>query len=394
MDVIKLDTECVPVGVVENFDSMIWTERYYIPGEFELHTYDIATTLALLPINTFISLADTTQVMYVEEHEIESDENGVPSLTIRGRSLDALLESRYFMTWMQQTNDTSIEIPSYSSEATYPLEMAANIVNSNDDSFWINWHIFEPNHEIGSVIYLTGDTAGMFTMGADIARSIKRGPMDQVVRGLLAEIDAGIRSDRVKTIEYSVGVDASNALIAYKGVDRTESAGGNYVTFSTDNGDLRSVKYLKTVKNLKNVAIAGWIQDIVPSPITGPPMVQHNSFDLTTDAFHTTSPLSGINRKEIYVETRQVLNSDYVGDDYYGAREMARVELRKYQRTVFITAELSETLASAYGTSYYLGDFITVRIGFGISTDMQVSEFTRISDTSGERAYPTLTEQL
>lgn len=385
MDVMSLNANFDLSEMIENYETFAWTERYYTFGEFELTTYLVEDTMALLPIDGYISHSETKQVMIVEEHSIEVNETGVDVLTVTGRSVDGFMDTRYILNgYYSEVAGASPNLRAVLD--SYPEEAIRYMINGvylgvGDD--YMGSGFSDANNALTPVIAI--ESPEVVSVGANIDRYFKQAPLSKIIRELLAEIDGGLKSDRV----YSSGITAGKvAMWIYKGRDLTEDpATPNYVTFSVDNGDFQNVKYLKSVKNLKNVGLFMSAFDPPTHTATG-----HRSIQLPSTMPAT---ISGFTRREMYINTVEIFRSeDFVGDAHLAAVEMAKAELVKNQRTVFITAELSQALISRYNVDYALGDLVTFRGSYGITASMQITEFTRINDINGERAYPTLTEPI
>ena len=101
MDFVRLgaaySTSYHPDQLIEGYISLIWTERFQNPGEFQLKSYDIDRMKDLLPVDTLVSHLETKEVMRVETHLIEMEgegEDATPVITITGRTAYAILEDR------------------------------------------------------------------------------------------------------------------------------------------------------------------------------------------------------------------------------------------------------------------------------------------------------------
>lgn len=379
MDVFKLDANFDPDVVIENYESVAWTERYYTSGEFQLTTYAVEEAITLLPMNAKVSLSVSNQVMIVEEHLIETDDKGIDVLKITGRSVDGLLDTKWLLggvnfTFPGEPPRVRIITPAKTTElAVRDLFSSASdfmVTGFSDSGQGVTNHIN---------LFSSAEVVGL---GPEVVRYVKPGTYEKFVREILSEIDASIRSDR--TYPASAGIIA---VIIYKGRDLRENpAIEDYVIFSVDNGDFKKVSYLRSLKNYKNVAyyMAG------PNPLEpGDSGYKSVSLPLTIPA-----TISGFERRVLYVDTVPFYNEEtgLGADSEAGSLELALAELRKHQRTLFITAEISDALKDQYNVTYALGDLVTFKGKYGITTSMQITEFTRIQDVTGERAYPTLTE--
>lgn len=95
MELVTLDANLQPDKLIENYQSLIWTERYSKAGDFEIKSSDISYLRSVLPIETpttnptYVSLRESTVPMIVETHKIEKKIGAAPIITITGRSFEA-----------------------------------------------------------------------------------------------------------------------------------------------------------------------------------------------------------------------------------------------------------------------------------------------------------------
>src|SRR4029077_17508342 len=97
MDLFKFISSTDPTvltqgGMIQNPTSVMWAERYNVPGEFEIIAPLSSGLREFLPFGALISHTNTYEVMFVENQEIFEDSNEDPTIKITGRSLDAYLE--------------------------------------------------------------------------------------------------------------------------------------------------------------------------------------------------------------------------------------------------------------------------------------------------------------
>lgn len=83
---------------VEGWDSLIWTERYNDLGDFQLKTEEVDRITSLIATGSYLSIAESDQVMVVENKQIDIDDDENAILTITGRSADCILEERPTIT--------------------------------------------------------------------------------------------------------------------------------------------------------------------------------------------------------------------------------------------------------------------------------------------------------
>ncbi len=94
MELITLGVNFQPVNLVENYKSVIWTERYASAGDFQITSNNVNELINQLPLESYIGLRESTVPMIVEAHKIEKRAREAPLVTIVGRSLETVLERR------------------------------------------------------------------------------------------------------------------------------------------------------------------------------------------------------------------------------------------------------------------------------------------------------------
>ncbi len=70
MELLTLNSEFQPVKLIDNYESLVWSERYYDSGDFELKSGDIAQAKAAMPLESYVSLRESSVPMVVESYKI------------------------------------------------------------------------------------------------------------------------------------------------------------------------------------------------------------------------------------------------------------------------------------------------------------------------------------
>lgn len=94
MDLVLLNDDNTAGKLIEQYDSLIWTERFVNVGDFQLATGNVEKFMQLLPEGQLISLRQSRVPMIVEDHEIERKKNSPVKLTIVGREYTSILDRR------------------------------------------------------------------------------------------------------------------------------------------------------------------------------------------------------------------------------------------------------------------------------------------------------------
>jgi hypothetical protein len=382
MELLRItDTQAwLPDRLIENYTSLIWTERYREPGEFELKTPDIEGMRGQLPIGSFVTLQDSREVMIVESHAVKSDPKGALELTITGRTFEVILENR-ILRWSYQapiqtvTSHTAVEFA-----ALYIWNELVN--NSTTDALRNIARILSPTD--GYIPYVVVGIAPNYIPKVNASQQwwVSDGCMATQIQSILKDADVGIRIKRPPTPQtfkveaflnyvgnyHNVYVIPELLIEVYSGVLRPQ------VAFSINYGNLESPGYLFSNKNYKNVAY-------VDTKLGG----------LNVYANPSDASTTGLARRVLYVDGSDVAGTDLTYSEILPALEQkGRQELLNYRPQFIFDVSMTNTDPYVYGVDYDLGDTVTLKAHFGIEQPMRVTEFIRSEDSSGEKSYPTL----
>lgn len=411
MDVIKLKDDYTPDVLVEGWSSCIWTERYSGLGEFSITTPLVAESRALIPEGSFISLLDSEEVMQVEMHEIEPNDQGGVVNKITGNTFPInFLSERDTMGMGHNTSmypsDWFLQKPYSPAHAvaallwnhlvwnTNKFTGPAEDLNGDPIADAGDGRLLLPNLEItmGTVPAWVDPSPGIpdpdYPVPAGTRRwSINRNTLEKPIFDILSIGKLGLKSLRpMRQLNNVVSFladgtyneqSATNAtklrLQVYQGRDLTST-----VTFRYDAGQIENPKYLYSIKGYKNVAHVSSAQR---SLVVAAPGVDPN--------------ISGINRRVLPLDFGDL--GDLDPDGNFSDADWDRVlmqkaltELEKFNKVSLFDGEVSPLNAIKYGQHYSLGDKVTLQAEYDLEAKMVVSEYIRSQDESGETGYPTL----
>ena len=365
MDLVKLhDTTSQPERLVEKYHSLIWTERYLDPGDFQLKTYDIADTRLLLPLDSIVSHLESREVMIVETHLIEKDADGRLELTITGRTYETILEQRaaipnmygYYPPTAPWFNDT------------YNVWETPSAMTTAVTAQYIIDYIMDGGANINDLMPVAAiDYTDIITPSKRWV--IERGDLYSQVIALLESERLGIKTIRPDPTYGGIIMGIHN------GYNRSEGNSDltKRVTFDTEAGHFVSESYLFSKKNYKNVCYA--FTNLSSETVTAPGV---------------PSNVSGRSRRVLYLDCNDIQNT--TTPDWTLAGHRGSAELAKLRRTIFFDGEVSPDVPWKYGTHYNIGDIVRIKGDYGVDQDVRVDEHTRTEDHEGERSYPTLSE--
>jgi hypothetical protein len=334
---------------INNIDSVMWTERYSDPGEFEI-TAQLSTGLKeFLPLGTLISHADTMEVMIVENHEIKEKTKEDPAIVVTGRTLDSFLEHRMVGMTMAASSATVAEY-------ILPLDLSWNQAVK-----LINDHL-----SLTNVVAATTATGP----GTSELRTINRGDAFKALQDILGIDDLGIRTIRRNPFGVPGGSNTQTNLIVHRGVDRSDS-----VIFSWKGGDLDSADYLFTDKKRKTAAlVVGRYIFVIVSQ--GPNNYDRREMIVSADDIdgHLTAPPTGS-------ALTTVMNKMIT---------RGRQALASQNQIVISRTDISNLTNYQYRRDFNVGDFVSLDGNYGEIVVMRVTEYVEIEDENGESGHPTL----
>jgi hypothetical protein len=354
MDLFKF-TEVTDPTVLERGDfinnttSIMWTERYAEPGEFEI-VGQLSTGLReFLPLGTLISHVDTMEVMIVENHEIKEKTSEDPAVIVTGRTLDSFLDHR--MIGVTVANGSSL-VAEYILAAGLSWNQAVKLIND---------HLL-----LNNVIAQTNATG----TGTNELRTINRGSALGALLDILAIDDLGIKTIRVNTFGFPGGRNTQTILLVHRGVNRANS-----VIFSWKGGDLETADYLFTDKKRKTAAlVVGRYIFVVES--SGP--TNYDRREMIVDA----SDIDGhLNAAPTGSALTTVINKMHT---------RGRQALAKQNRVTISRADISKLTNYQYRRDFNVGDLVSLDGNFGQIATMRVVEYVEIEDENGESGHPTL----
>lgn len=362
MEVYILDSLLRREQVVDTFESLIWTERWQEIGDFEIQ---MASTLAsrsqFIP-GTRLAMNDSKRVMVVETVEDATDEDGQATLTVKGRSLESILEDRVVKYTLDSTANGQDKVTMSGTPravATYMFYsyMLGGPLHQSD-----RYPFLELGEEYTGNI---PDPWPILTFTQDI------GTVYDWVKMLCDTYDMGFRIQRKAD-------DSRLYFDIYTGDDRTSSQTVlKPVIFAPNMDNLQNTTELISIEGTKNVAY-------VFSP-TNYIIVYGNG---------GVEDYMGFDRKVVLVKGENPPTVNNVPPTDQAIMEhldrLGKEELAKLRGHSEFDGEMNQHSEFKYGVDYNLGDRVEMRNNDGVITLRRVAEQIFVSDAEGERSYPTL----
>lgn len=356
MDVYILNNLYEPIDLVDDFISLIWTERFKRYGDFELIVNANSAFRNRLPAGTRLWIERSKRVMTVETLEDTTDDEGRAVLKVIGTSLERILDNRLARgelgdltltpKWILTGTATEIARQIFHDVCvTGVLDPGDIIAGILESSIFPEDTIAEPVEEITVEL----DVATVYTALANLADIY----------------DFGFRLVR--------DVDTQLYFDIYMGSDRTTRQDVlPAVVFSPDMDNLQNSTELTSIALYKNVA---YVLSAAGSVIVYPPDVDPE--------------IEGFERNVLIIKA-----DDIKVDDLDAEAKMTQKgldALAKARRFTAFDGEISRANQYRYGIDFHLGDLVEISKNSGGMTSMQVVEQIFVQDAEGEQEYPTLT---
>jgi hypothetical protein len=347
---LLLNTAFETVGDIDNFDSMIWTDRYYACGDFQLYLAASRAEVAKYTKDFYIYSDDSNELMILETSEIKESEEGGEFLTVSGRSMVSILDRR--IIWGQATLQGNFQ-------AAIKKLMNENVINPTDATRKIPGLTFRDSTDP----LVTSKTIDEQFMGAKLYDTIAA-------------------LCKVRNIGFRItGTEGALVFELYSGQDRSDNQMVNpQVIFSPDLDNLSSSRYLHSKETLKTLSLVG-----------GEGEWPNKTFALS---IVSSGAGSGLSRRELYTEsglTATIDGTQMSPEDYQKMLvEKGRLDLLDNRETMTFDGEVEMLPQYEYNKDFFMGDILQMENDFGIESTSRVIEFIRSTTPTGNSAYPTL----
>lgn len=229
MELYTLDSDFNKIGVVEAYESAIWSLRYAEYGDFEIHTFYGSSVTANLMSSAYVFDAESGTGMFVEDVEITTDDEGSPMAVFTGRSFESILTRR--IVWGKKKVSGKIQdiisallIENVISPSRTERQISNFVFQSNSDSRLNDYKI-----ENDSPLELYGDN------------------LYDIIKYLCDLFDVGFCITLNQYKQFVFQLYCGEIL---DGSDRNNRT----VLFSPKMENLSSTRYYRSSQNYKNVA--------------------------------------------------------------------------------------------------------------------------------------------
>lgn len=328
-------------GVSENQTSVIWNRKYYDVGNFEIHLPITNNNVKLYQINNIVWLSEHEEAGVIEEIKFTQNHN-TNKMVVKGRFLESYMDRRLIHPTFNFSGKTEVAMRNLldNIRPVIPYVYLGTLQGFNDTiDFQVTWKT-------------------LLLMETKLAQS--------------ANIGYRFKPDFVNRKIY---------FNTYKGLDRTRSQHvRSFTEFSEEFNNIDETVLTLNNKLEKNVAY-----------VLGEGEGENRIVEIVGD-----DTLTGYERKELYVDARDLTSMDLTEAQYRAALRQRGLE--KLEENSSRKAFECDTIPYGnfvYKQNYDLGDIVTVKKGtWGLTENLRITEIMEIYEHDIMSIVPTLGNPL
>jgi hypothetical protein len=353
MDLLILNNAFQKIGVIDTYESLIWTDRYYAAGDFELLTSPTQNVLSILSQGAYAAIKESEHLMIIEDLDIKTDPINGNKLVAKGRSFESILDRRIIWDPVKfESEPIQYSIFTLLNEhAINPLNVSRKI---NDLEFQFSTDPVVRSIQISNQYW--GDN--LYTAIVDLCFSNNIG------------------------LKITLNDQGKYIFTLYSGVDRSyNQVEHSYVVFAPNFENLKNSEYMLSSRLLKTVAL-----------LAGEKGVGNAQLYMEVDP--SEGSIIDLNRKEMFLDAQNITSVDENGNSISENEYFAHLyqkgleELSKNIVIETFASEVDPTGEFIFGRDFYLGDILQVANEYGYEGKSRVIELVRCQDGSGFKIYP------
>lgn len=360
MELYILDTTFTTIALLDDYESILWVDRFNTPGEFEAYLSSDNSAIPNLKIGYYLVQRDSEKMMIIESLQTETDVDNGNHLIVKGRSLESILDRR--IIWDQTDFGEDSNLQTSVKKLITDAIISPAISGRRIDNFRFK------NSDDEKITSLT--LTAQYTMGENLLDIINK-----------------ICEDN--KIGYKITLNTSNQFIfqLFAGTDRSYDQTKNLcVIFSSKYDNLINSTYTEDITTYKNVTLVAGEK-------------KEDSEERYTKEVGASAKREGLKRRELFTDANDIRKKEKEGDEeveipdniyYEKLKERGKEELTKNKKTQTFEGEVDPTLTFQYGRDFFIGDIVYVVNEYDQDGDARVTEFIFSENSSdGISYYPT-----
>lgn len=349
MDLYVLNTNFEKVAIIDSYESLVWTDRFREPGDFELYCFPEAKLLADCQVDYYLENTESEHLMFIETQKITTDVDDGDRFILTGESLESILRRR--VIWKEKSTNGTIQ------------EVVEGLLNDA---------IISPELEERKIPNFVFDhNADPIVEGISIVKEFKIGDdLYEMINKICEENNVGFK--------ITLSEDKKFHFMLYAGVDRSYDQNDvPYVIFSSEYDNVITSEYSYSKSEYKNICL-----------------ITANDKD-NNEKVKFAGEYEGLMRREMHIDgsdvpTKNSMDQDYSTSDFEAMLVgRAKKELISYEPKETFEGEVDASSIFVYDEDFFLGDILQVANAYGMEGPALVKEIIWSYDKSGHSCYPT-----
>ena len=370
-DVLVYDGNWELQTIVDNYESLVWTDKAKEFGDFELYMYYDPDLWKIITLGTFLRIQDSEHTMIVNKRDLKDTFEDAPRMIFTGKSMEYITSRRVVYKQIDVT------------------ETPGNIINKLLDEHCIDGpHLQQfvpdptnPNNKYRGITGLYRDLSNWQLELGDV----------QIAKQYLGENIYEAVSDLVKTYSspmcYIFVHHTDDNKWRWRlgtGVDRSWNQGTNeWVTFSSDFNNLKSSEFIQDNEKYAN---AFYVTGADPSD--GKPRMTV-PIERTVDDTPQGGFISGMKRVEKWIDGSNIKLKDDNNQDVPMRTYLRELKaygyssMREYVTETTFSGDVDPNVQWTYMRDYYIGDIVNVIDDMGNGAMCAIDGVTITADRNG-----------
>lgn len=343
MEMWVLNPQFEKIALVDAYESLLWTDRYNKPGEFEIYTPVADYILQYAVVDNYLQIKESEHTMIIEDLTIESDVDTGNHIKIVGRSLESILDRR--IVWDQ--TDISGNLQNGVKKLINESIISPSIADRRISNFVFEDSTDEAITSLTMENQYTGDS------------------LLKIVEDLC----------ELNEIGYKIILNDQNEFVfkLYKGIDRSyRQETLPYVVFKPSFENIINSNYSEKHSEAKTITLVA------------------GEGEGSSRKTRVVGEGTGFTRKEIYTDARDI-RSEELTPAQYNAKldERGNEKLKENKVKKTFDGECETTRMYVYGRDFFMGDCVQVANEYGMESPTRVVEYIWSSSATGTTSYPT-----
>lgn len=364
MEFFVLDKSFKVVDIVDEFESVIWTERFSAYGDFEFYVRASIENIQRFPKGYYLFYPDSVSTMVIDQVKITSNLEDGDHLVVSGRSLESLLLRRVIPKKVTYKGDIQIAIQTILNE---------NVIKPTEARRKIDNFVFEKNNDLPDT---SSETDDGYEFDGDTVYDAVKTILDSKKYGF-----------RLSLVTADRWIDTKMTFRIINGTDHSYEQDKNpYVIFSSNYGNLVSSDTTMDYRELYNAAYVGGSETRNDDGSTKRLVAYVPNEDGSIGWDYHETFYGGLSVQQNDDEGKPLPDSTVLNS----LKSEGKKELKKVGSGITFDAEVSSTTGMVYNEDYTIGDIVQFENAYNMAYPAKITEYIRNWDTNGYSEYPTL----